>query len=241
MEKNRATRTSDFATTRWSLVIDAASKGDEQTASAGLAALCEIYWLPLYRYLRRTGKSCPDAEDLVQGFFASLIEKNGLRLADQKQGRLRAFLLGALKNYAAKQWRREHQLKRGGFSEHRSIDWKSAEEGLQLDPAHQHSPDKLYDREWAHTLLEKVLDDLSAEEGQQFSRWKDYLSVQGEQIPYHDLANESGMSEGAIRVAVHRLRKLYRRRLKMEIARTLTDAGNVEREFQALLSALRGE
>ncbi len=241
MEKNQATRISDFATTRWSLVLDAASGGDEQAASAGLAALCEIYWLPLYRYLRRTGRSCPDAEDLVQGFFASLVEKNGLRLADKEQGRLRAFLLGALKNYAAKQWRKDHQLKRGGFTEHLSIDWKSAEDGLQFEPAHQLSPDKLYDRDWAHTLLEKVLDDLSSEEGQQFTQWKEYLSVQGEHIPYHDLARESGMSEGAIRVAVHRLRKLYRRRLKREIGRTLTDTAKVDQEFQALLSALRGD
>lgn len=112
MEKAQPRKDSHFVTTRWSLVIDAASEGDTQAASS-LAALCEIYWLPLYRYLRRTGKNSQNAEDLVQGFFASLLEKNGLRLADQEQGRFRAFLLGALKNYAAKEWRKDHQLKRG--------------------------------------------------------------------------------------------------------------------------------
>lgn len=120
MENNPRAKISNFATTRWSLIIAAASEGDEQTASD---------------------------------------------LADQEQGRFRAFLLGALKNYVAKQWRKDHQLKRGGFSEHLSIDWQSAEEGLKFEPAHQLSPDKLFDRDWAHTLLEKVLDDLSAEEG----------------------------------------------------------------------------
>lgn len=112
MEKAQPRKDSHFVITRWSLVIDAASEGDTQAAS-GLAALCEIYWLPLYRYLRRTGKNSQDAEDLVQGFFASLLEKNGLRLADQEQGRFRAFLLGALNNYAAKEWRKDHQLKSG--------------------------------------------------------------------------------------------------------------------------------
>jgi RNA polymerase sigma factor (sigma-70 family) len=240
MENDPSDKISHFATTRWSLIIDAVSEGDEQAAS-GLAALCEIYWLPLYRYLRRTEKSSQDAEDLVQGFFATLLEKNGLRLADQEQGRFRAFLLGSLKNYAAKQWRKDHQLKRGGFTEHLSIDWESAEEGLKFEPSHQLSPDKLFDRDWALTLLEKVLDDLSAEEGDHFTQWKDYLSIQGDHIPYHDLARESGMTQGAIRVAVHRLRKLYRRRLKMEIARTLTDPAKVDQEFQSLIAALRGE
>ncbi|MEN8847249.1 MAG: sigma factor [Akkermansiaceae bacterium] len=132
MEKAQPRKDSHCVTTRWSLVIDAASEGDTQAASS-LAALCEIYWLPLYRYLRRTGKNSQDAEDLVQGFFASLLEKNGLRLADQEQGRFRAFLLGALKNYAAKEWRKDHQLKRGASKPARFPPFEIVSVGQKMD------------------------------------------------------------------------------------------------------------
>ena len=225
-----------FATTRWS-IVGAAAGEDDTLAREGLAALFENYWPPLYRYVRRLGHREEDAEDLVQGFFAGLLEGRGLRLADPERGRFRAFLLVSLKHYMANEWRREHRQKRGGFATHLSIDWKDAETGLSLDPADHRSPDKLYDREWAVALLEKVLDDLAGEE-EDFLRWKPFLSVNSGSIRYAEIAEGFGMTEGAARVAVHRLRKRYRHRLREEIARTLASDDLVDEEMQALFAVL---
>ena len=225
-----------FATTQWTVVCDAARGGDAE-AVAALGDLCEAYWAPLYRYARRMGAGEADAEDLVQGFFARLLEKDGLRLADRERGRFRAFLLGALKHYRANEWRRAHREKRGGFASHLSIDWRSAETGLGIDPADSASPDLLYDRDWAVALLDKVLDDMARTE-RDFDRWKPLLGIRGEQLPYAEIAERFGLSEGAARVAVHRLRKRYRQRLREEIARTLVDEGQVEEEMRALFAAL---
>ncbi|MCW1912044.1 RNA polymerase sigma factor [Luteolibacter sp. GHJ8] len=225
-----------FATTRWS-IVGAAAGDDDTLAREGLAALFETYWAPLYRYVRRLGQREQDAEDLVQGFFASLLEGRGLRLADPQRGRFRAFMLASLKHYMANEWRREHRQKRGGFAQHLSIDWKDAETGLSLDPADERSPDKLYDREWAMALLDKVLDELAAEE-EDFGRWKPFLSVSSGSIRYAEIAEEFGMTEGAARVAVHRLRKRYRHRLREEIGRTLVNGEMVEEEMASLFAAL---
>lgn len=225
-----------FATTRWS-VVGAAAGDDDTLAREGLSALFQTYWPPLYRYVRRLGQREQDAEDLVQGFFASLLEGRGLRLADPERGRFRAFLLVSLKHYMANEWRREHRQKRGGFAQHLSIDRKDAETGLSLDPADERSPDKHYDREWAMALLDKVLDDLAVEEPD-FERWKPFLSVSSGSIRYAEIAEEFGMTEGAARVAVHRLRKRYRHRLREEIARTLLSDDLLEEEMQSLFAAL---
>ncbi len=229
-------RSTRFATTQWT-VVHAAARGGDARALDALGGLFETYWSPLYRYVRRLGRSAPDAEDLVQGFFAHLLEKDGLRLADRERGRFRAFLLGSLKNYAANEWARAHREKRGGFVSHLSIDWRSAETGLGLDPADPASPDLLYDRDWAVALLDKVLDDLAREE-RDFDRWKPFLGIRGEQLPYAEIAVRFGLSEGAARVAVHRQRKRYRHRLREEIARTLVGEGRVEEEMRALFAAL---
>jgi RNA polymerase sigma factor (sigma-70 family) len=227
-----------FATTRWTLVCDAARGGDTGAVDA-LGSLFQTYWPPLYRYVRRLGRTEADAEDLVQGFFAHLLQRDGLRLADRDRGRFRAFLLGSLKHYMANEWQREHRLKRGGFAIHLSIDWKDAETGLGLEPEDHRSPDKLYDRDWAMALLDKVLDDLAVEERDlDFARWKPFLSVSSAKLAYAALAAEFGMTEGAARVAVHRLRKRYRQRLRDEIGRTLADDQLVEDEMRSLFAAL---
>jgi len=225
-----------FATTRWTLVCDAARGGDTAAVDA-LGALFGTYWQPLYRFARRLGRSAQDAEDLVQGFFSHLLSQNGLRLADRDRGRFRAFLLGSLKNYMVKEWQRDHRLKRGGFATHLSIDWRDAETGLSLDPEDNSSPDKLYDRDWAMALLDKVLDDLASEETD-FSRWRPFLSVRSGKLSYVKIAEDFGMTEGAARVAVHRLRKRYRQRLRDEIGRTLSDGQLVEEEMRSLFAAL---
>lgn len=227
-----------FATTRWTLVCDAARGGDTGAVGA-LGALFGTYWQPLYRYVRRLGRSTQDAEDLVQGFFSHLLQQNGLRLVDRDRGRFRAFLLGSLKHYIANEWQRDHRLKRGGFAIQVSTDWRDAETGLGLEPEDNRSPDKLYDRDWATALLEKVLDDLALEEtGSDFTRWKPFLSVNSTHLSYADIAAEFGVTEGAARVAVHRLRKRYRQRLRDEIRRTLEDEHLVEDEMQSLFIAL---
>ena len=227
-----------FATTRWTLVCEAARGGDTDAVEA-MGALCGTYWQPLYRYVRRCGRSAEDAEDLVQGFFAHLLEKNGLRLADRDLGRFRAFLLGSLKHFMANAWQRDHRLKRGGFATHLSIDWKHAETGLGLELPDNRSPDKMYDRDWAMALLDKVLDDLAAEEKNlDFARWKPFLSMSSVRLPYAAIATEFGLTEGAARVAVHRLRKRYRQRLRDAIGRTLASEQLVEDEMRALFAAL---
>jgi RNA polymerase sigma factor (sigma-70 family) len=227
-----------FATTRWTVVCEAVDGGDTQAAAA-LEALFTSYWQPLYRYVRRLGHQAQDAEDLVQGFFASMLEHGSLRLADPAKGRFRAFLLGSLKNYLANEWQRAHRLKRGGFATHLSIDWQSAETGLGIDPIDVRSPDLLYDRDWAVTLLDKVLDELAREEkALEFQHWKPFLTMSSSHLSYAEIAAQFGMSEGAARVAVHRLRKRYRQRLRQEISRTLAGENLVEDEMKALFAAL---
>ncbi|MCP5521031.1 MAG: sigma-70 family RNA polymerase sigma factor [Verrucomicrobiales bacterium] len=229
-------RSTLFLTTNWTLVSEAARTGDTQ-ARAALGELFGVYWKPLYRFARRQGHGPEDAEDLVQGFFAHLLEGGGLRLADRERGRFRAFMLGALRNFMANEWRREHRQKRGGFTPHLSLDRQGAETGLRLDAEDARSPDRLFDREWAVALLDGVLDDLEREEPG-FKQWKPFLSLSRERLSYAEMAQTFGMTEGAARVAVHRLRKRYRQRVRDAIAATLTDASMVEEEMQALFAAL---
>lgn len=232
-----------FATTRWTIVRDAASGGDD-VATAALGALFRTYWQPLYRYARRRGKSKEDAEDLVQGFFGHILEAGSLRDTSRDKGRFRAFLLASFNHWMINAWKRETRQKRGGGIPALSFDWEEAESGLKLEPADDRSPDRLYDREWALTLLGKVLDDLEADSREEgnllFEKLKPCLTADSSRIPYASLAAELDMSEGALRVAVHRLRKRYRGLLTDEIARTLASPEAVEDEMQALFAVLAG-
>ncbi|GAA5484733.1 RNA polymerase sigma factor [Haloferula sargassicola] len=225
-----------FLTTRWTLVGQAAGSGGD-SAKEALGSLFAIYWKPLYRFARRMGNSAPDAEDLVQGFFAHLLEGGGLERVDPDRGRFRAFLLASLKHFATNVWRRDHARKRGGFTPHLSLDWRDAETGLGLQAEDARSPDRWFDREWALALLDKVLDDLRREEPE-FERWKSFLSLGRDRLSYAEVAAGFGMSEGAARVAVHRLRKRYRQRVREEIAGTLQDPAMVDDEMAALFAAL---
>ena len=225
-----------FFTTHWSLVSEAA-RGGEMVSMEALGALFRTYWQPLYRYVRRLGQSARDAEDLVQGFFAHLLKGDGLRLADRNRGLFRTFLLASLKHYMANEWQHDHRLKRGGFAPHLSMDWEDAKNGLDIEPPDHRTPDRLYDRDWALALLGKVLDDLAIEE-KDFTQWKPFLSVSSGNLSYMDIAAEFGITEGAARVAIHRLRKRYRQRLRDEISRTLADKSLVDEEMRALFAAL---
>ena len=231
-----------FATTRWTLVRDAARGGDTVAVEA-LGDLYGTYWPPLYRYARRRGKSREDAEDLVQGFFAHLMESEVLRRTDHGKGRFRAFLLASFNHWMINDWKHASRDKRGGGISPLSFDWESAETGLKLEIADGRSPDRLFDREWALALLAKVLDSLetaNAAEGNaaQFGKLKPCLTADSSRIPYAELAAGLGTSEGAARVAVHRLRKRYRAFLTAEIARTLSSPDAVDEEMRALFAVL---
>ena len=225
-----------FATTRWTLVNNAA-RGNDTGAMEALGTLFGTYWQPLYRYVRRIGRSVEDAEDLVQGFFAHLLQQNGLRLVNRDRGHFRAFLLGSLKHYMANEWQSEHRLKRGGYIPNLSLDWQEAENGLCIELDDSLSPDNLYDRDWATALLNKVLDDLASQE-KDFTRWKPFLSISSNHLSYQEIATEFGITEGGARVAVHRLRKRYRQRLRDEIASTLSDENRIDDEMKSLFAAL---
>jgi RNA polymerase sigma-70 factor (ECF subfamily) len=237
-----AFRQTHFATTRWTLVHDAAAGGDTR-AVAALNELLGCYWQPLYRYARRTGKSREDAEDLVQGFMAHLIEAAALRRGDPARGRFRTFLLASFNHWMINEWKHGSRAKRGGGIALISLDWQHAETGLTAEPADSRSPDLLYDREWALALLDTVLASLEriclAEIGAAaFAALRPSLTADTARIRYSEVAATLGVNEGAARVAVHRLRKRYRHLLTAEITRTLSDPGQAEEELRALFAAL---
>ncbi|MCX6924671.1 MAG: sigma-70 family RNA polymerase sigma factor, partial [Verrucomicrobia bacterium] len=203
-----------FATTHWTVVLSAGHRSTPQSDRA-LEQLCRTYWYPLYAYVRRQGHSKEDAEDLTQGFFARFLERNYLEGLNSERGRFRAFLLAALKHFLANEWDKSQRQKRGGGMAPLSLDWQNADTRYQIDPADQLSPDKLYDRAWATTLLEHVIARLREEcaaegKGMIFERLKPFLMMGKSDIPYAQAAATLGLNEGAARVAVHRLRKRYR-------------------------------
>jgi len=230
-----------FATTHWTVVLAAGRRRTPQ-ADVALEELCRMYWFPLYAYVRRCGHSKEDAEDITQAFFARFLEKNYLEGLRSEKGKFRAFLLAALKHFLANESDRAHRQKRGGGLTSLSLDWQDADTRYQLDPADQLSPDKLYDRAWAVALLERVivrLRDESVAEGkaEQFEQLKPFLMIGKSAIPYPQAAAQLNLTEGAVRVAVHRLRKRYRELLRDEIAQTLSDPAHVDEEMRALFRA----
>lgn len=201
--------------------------------------LCRTYWYPLYAHVRRRGYSREDAEDLTQSFFARFLEKNYLDGLSPERGRFRAFLLVALKHFLANEWDKSQSQKRGGGASILSLDWQDAEFRYRIEPVDQLSPDKLYDRAWALTLLERVLQrlELSNDGNAYFQELKPCLTTERRAIDYTEVAARVGMTENALRVAVHRLRKQYRQLLRAEISETLADPQLLEDELQALYGA----
>ena len=231
-----------FATTHWTAVL-AAGRGDSRQADIALEELCRTYWYPLYAYVRRQGHSREDAEDLTQGFFARLLEKNYLEGVSSDKGKFRSFLLVALKRFLINEWDHANRQKRGGGLKPLSLDWQDAEMRYQINPADDLSPDKLYDRAWALIVLERVITRLRDESGAdgkagQYEQLKTFLMMGKSEIPYPQAAAALKMSEGAVRVAVHRLRRRYRELLREEITQTLANPAQAGEEMQALFSAL---
>ena len=230
-----------FATTHWTVVLAAGQRHTPQ-ADGALEELCKTYWFPLYAYVRRRGHAKADAEDLVQTFFAKLLEKNFLANLDSEKGKFRAFLLAALKHFLANEWDKSQAQKRGGGAAHFSLDWQTADTKFQVAATNEPSPDKAFDREWALALLAKVIERLQKEcaadgKGKLFEQLKTFLIDGGGDSAQAEVAKSIGMEEGAVRVAIHRLRKRYRVLLRDEIAHTLSDDAMVEAEMRALFGA----
>jgi len=233
----------DFATTRWSLVLDA---GAEMTprGRAALGTLCELYWYPLYAYLRRRGQTAEDAQDLTQGFFARLLEKQALNVVDPSRGRFRSFLLASLDHYVSNQRDRDHAQKRGGSTPPISLDIAMAEDLYTREPADPWTPEKIFDRNWALALLGRVLarlrEELHAEgKGELVDALQGYLSTDEAPASYEELGKKLNMTEGALRVAVHRLRRRYRAVLYDEIAHTVATPEEIDLELEYLIDAIK--
>src|SRR5262245_48514458 len=211
-----------FATTRWTLVVAARDRGAPEAAPA-LAELCQMYWYPLYAYVRSRCHCHDRAQDLTQEFFATLLEKGGLASVEPGKGRLRSFLLAACQHFLANQHDREQAQKRGGGRQFVPIDFQGAEGRYRHEPAHGETPERLFERRWALALLERVLARLRAEyeaagRGRLFEVLKARLTGGGAGVSHAEAAEELGLSEGAVKVAVHRMRKRYRELLREEIA-----------------------
>jgi RNA polymerase sigma-70 factor (ECF subfamily) len=232
-----------FATTRWSLVA-AAGQGSSEESRAALASLCESYWYPLYAYVRRRGHQPAEAQDLTQGFLTQLIEKGTIGAADRSRGRFRSFLLSSLGNYMAHQWRRDHAQKRGGWSSTISLDLEEGERRYHLEPVDLATPEKIYERRWAMTLLDKSVTALRSEYEQAgklhlFDALKIYLGGDDSSVPYREIAEQLGSSEGAVKVAVHRLRQKCREALRREIAQTVASPSEIDGELRHLFQAVQ--
>ena len=231
-----------FVTTRWSIVVAA---GDRATPDArdALADLCSAYWYPIYAYVRRHGHNADEAQDLTQSFFARLLENHVVEDARRERGRFRSFLLGALKHFLANEWRREHAMKRGGHLSIASIDVGDGETRYAHEPSRARTPEQLFERRWALTVLDNVLRALESEtvaEGKAhlFERLKCYLSGDAGAPCYAETGVMLGMSDGAVKVAVHRLRQRYKSILREQIAETVADESEVDEEIAALFASL---
>ena len=238
-----------FCTTRWSVVAaagrPAASPRQAQDARAALAELCAAYWPPLYAYARRAGAGPHDAADLVQGFFARLLEKGDLSAADPARGRFRAWLVVAFRNFSSNARDRERALKRGGGRAPLRIDADAAETLYAPEPADTRTPDLEFERRWALTVLARALERLAAEQARagkqaEFEALRPWLVGRGDEGGYARLAEVLGRNAGALKVAVHRLRRRYGELLREEVAGTLADPREVAEELAALMAALAG-
>lgn len=230
-----------FATTHWTVVLAAGRRHTPQ-ADHALEELCRTYWFPLYAYVRRRGHEREDAEDLVQAFFAKFLAKNYLEGLSAERGRFRAFLLASLKHFLANEWDKSQRQKRGGGATHLSLDWQTADTKFQSLAANEPGPDQAFDREWALALLGKVIERLQLEcaaegKAQLFEQLKVFLMAGKGETAQSEVAKALGLEEGAVRVAVHRLRKRYRQLLRDEIVSTLSDPAMADEEMRALFGA----
>lgn len=231
-----------FVTTRWSQVL-AAGQGRESDGAQALAELCEAYWYPLYSFVRRWGNDADHAQDLTQEFFARLLEKHYLRDADPARGRFRSFLLASLRHFLSNERDRAGAVKRGGRVAVLSLEMEGAEGRYSLEPPDTETPERVFERQWALTLLERTQARMRREfedagKGELLGRLEGYLTGDQETLPYSELAVELNMSEGAIKVAVHRLRRRFGALLRAEIGETVSDPAQIDDEIRELFRVL---
>lgn len=223
------------------MVLEAA---DAETGDVGdaLSELCQQYWYPIYAFVRRRGFDCAQAEDLTQSFFADLLEKNRLQHAEPSRGSFRSFLLASLNNFIANHWRAENAIKRGGGQRILSIDYEHADTRYTEQPANDLTPEKIFERNWALSILEQALAAV-ATQYEESGKQELFIALQGSltgdnAVSYAELSKSTGMREGALKVALHRLRQRYGQQLRLQIAKTVRVPADVDTELQSLFRAL---
>jgi RNA polymerase sigma factor (sigma-70 family) len=233
--------TATFATTHWSVVLAAQEEHTPHAAEA-LEQLCQTYWYPLYAFVRREGSSAPDAQDLTQEFFARLLEKNYLAQVAPQKGKFRSFLLAALRHFLADQRDRARAVKRGGGADCLSLDAQAAEERYRLEPVDRMDAEKIYERRWAMTLLEQALtrlrdENVAADKKELFERLRDFVAGESD-MSCGEAAAQLGLTESAVKSALHRLRQRYRELVREEVAHTVADPAEVDAELRYLIAVL---
>ena len=239
---SEALRSPLFVATRWSVVLSAQDHASPEAAGA-LGELCQTYWYPLYAFVRRSGHSKEDAEDLTQEFFARLLAKDYLDAARRERGRFRTFLLVALKRFLANEWDRRHARKRGGGQFVLPLPTDTGEQHYQFEPADVLTPERIYERRWAMTLLAQTISRLKQEQQatgklREFEQLKGALTSGRGAISYAEAAAALSLTEGAARVAVHRLRRRFRELFRAEIAQTVAAPEQIDDELRHLLSVV---
>jgi len=243
-KSDRSVSCDGFATTRWTLVLAADQTLGTANARAALEDLCRIYWYPLYAYVRRRGYGTQDAEDIVQGFFARLIRLNSVSGTCREKGKFRAFLLAGVNHYMSDERERDSAAKRD-IRKTVFLDAMEAESRYALEPADHLTPERVFERQWALSLLENVVRRLrdeyeAAGKCALFAGLSFALTGDRSSVPYTDLASRLNMSEGALRVSVHRIRQRYRQLLREEIAHTLAEGEDIDSELADLRRVLSG-
>ncbi len=235
----------EFHTTQWELVRQA-GESEGEAGREPLEAFCRSYWYPLYAFLRRRGESAADSADLVQGFFADFLGREDLKKVSREGGRLRSYLLVSLRNYASNERARQGAQRRGGGLKILSVDGEEAEERYRIEPVDARDAESAYERSWAVTILERALERLESEHGEgarreSFERLSPFLGGNPPEGGLAEVAESCASSTGALKVALHRLRKRYRELLRLEVRETLGPGEDVDRELEVLLAALDEE
>jgi RNA polymerase sigma factor (sigma-70 family) len=231
-----------FATTRWSLVLTAAG-GESSRSRQALGELCEAYWYPLYAFIRRRGHTPEQAADLTQGYLLRVLEKGYLKQVTPEAGKFRSFLFASVQHYLSNQHDRERAVKRGGGRTPLSLDADAAEGRYRIEPADGLTPERLFERRWALEVLQRAMARLREEavrtgDARRFEKLKTYVTGEDSAPAYREAAAELGMTETAVAVAVHRMRKQFGQRLRNEIAETVADPREIDEEIRHLLAAL---
>lgn len=224
-------------------MIHAAGHLSDPRSAEALAELCQIYWPPLYGYLRGRGYDAEKAQDLTQGFFARFLEKQSVGVADPARGRFRAFLLTALKRYVINEYEREAAAQRGGRHVHVALDFEDAERTYALERRNEDTPERVFDRKWAAITLDRALRRLRKEfdrdgKGAEADALLPYLTETSELPAYKEVGAKLGLTEGAVKVAVHRLRQRFGVVLRLEVGETVVEPGDIEDEMRELIRAV---